>query len=233
MKDYIFTIFLVLCIIIVIIGIVGIFIYFEEDSASNISNETYQTNEVLKPEETDNTVENEVINEEIDEENQRENIEENSDTEVEEENDLDPEEEEEPILNQIVNKFNNSNTTREMIMRGYPMRASASENQIIITTGTTGLTIQQEFYLDNNILSTAVDKYEEQSEIAAMKLLLASTLFDCVAQLKGHQPKALTNKLLGEDFLDFTIENEGVQFIDGDVITMKIDINGEFSFLNN
>ena len=152
---------------------------------------------------------------------------------VEEEIDSEVEIYEKPTLDQIVNKFNLSDATKQMVMMGYSLRAIANQDKIVIVAGTTNLTLQQEFLLDNNILSTTIEKNKDESEVSAIKLLLATTLFDCVSQLKGHKVNALSNELMGDDFLSLTIENEGVQVINEDVITMQIDIYNDFSFLNN
>ena len=232
MKDYIFTIFLILCIISVIGGLACYLFYFEKDMSQSLKIENNVVSPIVENKEK-NVVKNEIDKKETIE-NQEENVEkEENISSVEEKIDSEVEIYEKPTLDQIVNKFNLSDATKQMVMMGYSLRAIANQNKIVIVAGTTNLTLQQEFLLDNNILSTTIEKNKDESEVSAIKLLLATTLFDSVSQLKGHKVNALSNELMGDDFLSLTIENEGVQVINEDVITMQIDIYNDFSFLNN
>ena len=232
MKDYIFTIFLILCIISVIGGLACYLFYFEKDMSQSLKIENNVVNPIVENKEK-NVVKNEIDKKEPIE-NQEENVEkEENISSVEEEIDSEVEIYEKPTLDQIVNKFNLSDATKQMVMMGYSLRAIVNQDKIVIVAGTTNLTLQQEFLLDNNILSTTIEKNKDESEVSAIKLLLATTLFDSVSQLKGHKVNALSNELMGDDFLSLTIENEGVQVINEDVITMQIDIYNDFSFLNN
>lgn len=232
MKDYIFTIFLILCIISVIGGLACYLFYFEKDMSQSLKIENNVVSPIVENKEK-NVVKNEIDKKETIE-NQEENVEkEENISSVEEKIDSEVEIYEKPTLDQIVNKFNLSDATKQMVMMGYSLRAIVNQDKIVIVAGTTNLTLQQEFLLDNNILSTTIEKNKDESEVSAIKLLLATTLFDCVSQLKGHKVNALSNELMGDDFLSLTIENEGVQVINEDVITMQIDIYNDFSFLNN
>lgn len=139
-------------------------------------------------------------------------------------------------LNKIANIFNNCNVSREMIEEGYTMNAIATENKIIINSSGKGVSFNVEFILENNILYTEITYNQVDNRIAFSRMTLAVILVDCVAQLKGHEDRALSKALSDEAAKYYTIDNEGVelkQLADKQCVLLEADLNSDFSFLND
>ena len=130
MKDYIFTIFLILCIISVIGGLACYLFYFEKDMSQSLKIENNVVSPIVENKEK-NVVKNEIDKKETIE-NQEENVEkEENISSVEEKIDSEVEIYEKPTLDQIVNKFNLSDATKQMVMMGYSLRAIVNQDKIV------------------------------------------------------------------------------------------------------
>lgn len=138
-------------------------------------------------------------------------------------------------LTQITNIFNNCNTVKQMIAQGYTMSASARTNGITISSSGNGLYYTVEFELNNDILSTQIEYDKQEYRNSLIKLYLALPLVDSVGQMKGYADKTLFNALNKEEAKNYTLENEGVEIKNApnskDII-IRVDLNSDFSFLN-
>ena len=215
-KENLITIVLIFIIIIVSIAF-GIFMY-------NIAIRNFNTNDFKVQEISDlneGINENVIVEPEIEEINNSTNPEEGQSNEI--------------VLTEIANIFNNCKSTQEMIERGYTMEAYASENDITIVSSGDGLVFYVQFVLNDNILSSEIEYIDLNSGLTAIKSMLAVKLVDCVGQTKGFADGELLNSLGNEEAMNYTIENEGVeikQLADNKGMSIKVDLNSNFSFLN-
>lgn len=231
MKDYIFIGLLILCVIIVGIGIYKV--STEEGISTNNENVIVDVEEKNENEEIEESlIEEQETN--VEEISEIEKIDTEEETNIEEENDgSEIAEEGDLILNQIANKFKECNTRREMIRQGYYMDITVRGNKIAIHSGGVGVSVTQYFQLEENILTTSIREDLGTSEENIVKSLLATVLFDCVAQLKGYPERTLTLRLAEEESQYYTLEKEGVEIVVDNGLIMKIDLNSNFDFLNN
>lgn len=142
---------------------------------------------------------------------------------------------EDPVLVQIVDRFNSCSATQEMRQLGYTMNATTQENRINVVSSGDGLYFNVIFVRNDNILSTEIRHNTVEPRSTLIKTLLGINLVDCVSQLKGYPERTLTLALNEEVASNYTLENEGVEIksLDNNGIAIRIDLNSEFSFLNN
>lgn len=142
---------------------------------------------------------------------------------------------EDPVLVQIVDRFNSCSATQEMRQLGYTMNATTQENRINVVSSGDGLYFNVIFLRNDNILSTEIRHNTVEPRSTLIKTLLGINLVDCVSQLKGYPERTLTLALNEEVASNYTLENEGVEIksLDNNGIAIRIDLNSEFSFLNN
>lgn len=143
-------------------------------------------------------------------------------------------------LNKIKNTFDNCNKIQSLKEKGFFIDTFVVDNKLKVNCNIYNFSFYLEFVKTGNILSTEilsdVDNPEYIPEKSFIELTLAAILIDCVGQVKGY-PEGRIMEILGEDrALEFTINNEGVELkpIDGGrKISVKVDLNSNFPFLNS
>ena len=127
-----------------------------------------------------------------------------------------------PTLKDVENKFNNNPTVLEYAQMGSVWKATASSNNLNITTTAGGTTSSFNFSFKNNILTGNF-----ASKDAFGGLMVSMTLVDSIGQLHGYEDGELSKALQGDIVSEYSIEDEGFEMIQtesGDV-TIKIDIS--------
>lgn len=127
-----------------------------------------------------------------------------------------------PTLEQIVDKFNNSEVVKEYAAYDIIWKAESKDNQIIITGKTDKDSSSATYKLDGNILSTKVSK-----EKAFDVVVFTSALFDCIGQFHGYSEGELLPTLNSENVSQYTLEKEGllIKNDEDDNFIAKIDIS--------
>lgn len=206
MKDNIVTIILIFLIIIVLFG-VGFFIYNLIIKQNN-KNTNYDVNI------SDNEIEKKVI------------------TTIED--GKDKLEENQSKLFRIADLYNNCSIIKKVELEGYSSSALATNDSITISTA--GGYVKVVFILDdNNILNTKILYDQNDPNKTGLEIILASILFDCVAQEKGYPASALFKTITNNEALNYTIDKEGVetrQVENSYDFIFRIDLNSDFPCIN-
>lgn len=140
------------------------------------------------------------------------------------------------LLEEITEKFNSSNFSKELNENeNIYMKANLMGNSINIFIQALGQVVNITWSLEDNILISKVISYEGADPyILSTKALCAVAFMDCVAQVKGYNENILLNELNKDKAMYFTLENEGVEIEvlenDGGLI-YKIDLESDLSFL--
>ncbi len=139
-------------------------------------------------------------------------------------------------LTQMADIFNNSKFAQNMISQGYTINATPSGTGVNVSSSGDGLYFNVQFILNNNILSADISNNEVDARMVAIKLFLAVEFVDSAGQLRGFPEGALFNALGKEEYVNYTLENEGaeIKLIDDEnKIVVRVNLNSDFSFLNN
>lgn len=224
MSNNVATVILILAIIIVLM-FVGGFIFLNKDlfflEEDSLSEEDFVQTNIIEETKTTTAEERDSINTT--------------------ENDTETSPEEiitDPMLIQIANRYNSCSAVQEMRGLGYTMNATARQNRISINSSGDGLFFNVVFVCNDNILSTEIRVDTIDARQSLIRGILGLSLMDCVAQIKGYPERALTQSFNQDVASNYTLENEGAEirnlnsYLDNSVISMKIDLESELSFLN-
>ena len=213
-KENIVTIILISLIVIVLLGF-GLLVYSTMDDKNNNIDlgEMPQSIQVIN----NTTINNK--QEDINKAKDTVNIGENNSTLIE-----------------IANIFNNHDISKSMRLQGYEFDTIVTGNRITIVSSGDGVYFNVEFILDkNNILYTTIKYNAADPQITVAEALLANILLDCVGEVKGYPTGTLYKALSGDDYKNYTLEREGIEIksIENSYdISIKVDLNNNFSFLN-
>lgn len=138
-------------------------------------------------------------------------------------------------MEQLVDKMNTSNPMAEHLEKYYKATVTAeAENGKLIVKQTTAKvsgdeTMQIEFSLNDNILSTTIENNREESSTVYMsKLSLAWMLIDCIGQINGYEKEEFykTIKGTGENYKNYKLDKEGLEITEiNDKTEIKIDLS--------
>lgn len=144
-------------------------------------------------------------------------------------------------LNQIADKLKTSNPMAEHLKENYDstVNANVTDNKITLEQTNSpfsdGKTIQTEFILEDNILSSKIEKNSQESTTTYMlKLSLAWMLIDCIGQLNGYEKEAFykTLKGTGDKYKDYKLDKEGLEInILSSSTEIKIDLSKKIPLL--
>ena len=134
-----------------------------------------------------------------------------------------------PTLEQIANKFNNSEIVKEYATYDIIWKAETKDNQIIITGKTEENSSSATYKLDGNILSTTASK-EKAFDVAVFTL----ALFDCIGQFHGYSEGELRPTLNSAIISQYTLEKEGllIKNDEDDNLIAKIDISKKIPLID-
>ncbi len=144
-------------------------------------------------------------------------------------------------LKQVVDKFNSSNPMAEHLKDTYDATvvATLEGNKIILTENNCPFTdskIQKvEFNLENNVLSTTINKPKELTTAYMSELSMAWMLIDCIGQLNGYEKEQFyeTLKGIGDNYKNYTLSKEGLEIKTLDNSTsIKIDLSKKIPIIN-
>lgn len=206
MRENILTVIIIIVIIIVLsLLIVGFYFFNKTLSEENIINDTNISSVDVTPNIVNNSI---------------------TETTVEDETSY--------ILQQIVDKFNSCSVTQQLRSINYDVKASTSDNQIIVFCAGDGQTSLIKFTYNNNILSTEIPVRSVKSMLTVADTLLALDLVDCIGQLKGFPERTITNALSGETVPTYTLENDGLEIVaveNNSKIRIRVDLTSNFPSL--
>lgn len=143
----------------------------------------------------------------------------------------------ESIIIKAIELFNKCEYVSNLKLQNVYTNATKNDDKITIKCGVGQYAITTEVILNGNILySNIVNSLEQPAEKMATQVLIASVFIDCIGQAKGYQVNELYSSLTLPDCESYTLENEGILIEmpeDNSSITIRVDLNNDFSFLKN
>ena len=130
-------------------------------------------------------------------------------------------------LNEIINKFNESETVKTYKEYGYEMTAALTDDKITITSVISEDKTTVDFKIEGNIISN--DSISEDDLMATLLLI------DSVGQASGYKEDELLENLnaFPDEIEKYTLKNEGLEIVLGEEkISLKIDISKKIPLID-
>lgn len=137
-----------------------------------------------------------------------------------------------PTLEQISLSFNNSPTVQEYAQYGTIWKAEKNGEKIIITCTATGSpTVNYEYSLNGNILSTSITGTEDE---ILKQIIIATILTDSIGKLHGYDYEETYSTLNSEQMMTYNVEEQGfeIKAISTNSFQVKIDISKKLQLLD-
>jgi len=123
-------------------------------------------------------------------------------------------------LDQIASTFNNCSGVKEYADNNYILSSTADTNAINVSVVYNETTNNLKYTLEENILSAS---FSEDNILVG--ILISNMLIDSIGQLHGYSDGELLPTLNTDEILNYTVENEGVEFkVSDKSFEVKIDI---------
>lgn len=137
-----------------------------------------------------------------------------------------------PTLEQISLSFNNSPTVQEYAQYGTIWKAEKNGEKIIITCSSTGSpTVNYEYLLNGNILSSNITGTEDE---ILKQIIIATILTDSIGKLHGYDYEETYSTLNSEQMMTYNVEEQGfeIKAISTNSFQVKIDISKKLQLLD-
>lgn len=135
-------------------------------------------------------------------------------------------------MEQVVEKYNQSETVQQALEQGSTSVATLGENQISIQTTTNEQSYTTVFQVEGNNIQITIGA-EEGQEKALVDSMISMLLVDAVQQLHGVAPGAILPTLNDERTQNYTLQEQGLSLQKGtNTVTIQFDIQKEIPLLS-
>ena len=130
-------------------------------------------------------------------------------------------------LDEIVKKFNNSETVKTYKDYGYDLKASSTNDTLTISSNTEETKAKVDFKLEGNILSN--------ENLSNEDLMVTLILIDSIGQTYGYKDGQLAQNMnaFPNEIKKYTLDKEGIELVlDDEKSSLKIDISKKIPLID-